>query len=317
MKILGIICGKPRGNSELLAKQALLGARAQGAEVELVNLRLLNIRPCVGCNKCHSFENMYFGNCPLDDDFHWLENKILDADGLVVVMPCYEKAPPSEFKALMDRSGPANDVVFRKVAAKARQEHPERFQDDYQVDVRSFRTRFVSFICHGGTDYTTLGLPTMLGWCTAMGFVPVDTLLFQFAMGIANDGEKMERVRRSGAHVAHCCLNPEAEPEFIGTGGVCPVCHNNAMILGEGRSQVRCAVCGIVGELKALPDGRIEPVFTPEACARSTVTDGGRMIHFQDMLGNMQKMRTFDWGQYQARIDAILEQLPVERPQTK
>ena len=315
MKVLGIFCGRPHGTSELLAKQALLGAQEQGADVELVNLRTINIKPCVGCNKCHDFKNMYFGNCPLDDDFHWLEDKILDSDGLVIVMPCYEKAPPSEFKALMDRSGPASDIYFREVAKNVRAANPERFHDDYVTDERCFKKRPAAFINHGGTDYTTMGLPIMLGWCTAMGYIPVDTLLYQYAMGIANEDDKMDRIKASGAHVAKCTQKPEEEMEFIGEISFCPVCHNNAMVMSLPLKQVRCAVCGILGDVVVTDSGEVQVVFSEEERAKSTVKDGGRKLHFEDMQNNMKKLMGFDFGAYKAKTDPIYAQLQVSKPE--
>lgn len=242
-------------------------------------------------------------------------NKIFDSDGLMVVMPCYEKAPPSEFKALMDRSGPANDIYFREVAQKARAAEPERFQDDYVTDERCFKRRPIAFISHGGTDYTTMGIPTMLGWCTAMGFVPVDTLLFQFANGIANDDGKMERIKASGAHVAKCSMEPEKEPEYIGQINFCPVCHNNAMIMDLPVKQVQCAVCGIKGELVVNKDGNIEAVFTEEEKLNSTIKDGGRKIHYEDMMDVMHMMMNFDFAAYKEKTDPIYKKIKVSRPE--
>ena len=317
MKVLGIFTGRPKGTSELLAKQALIGAQEQGAEIELINLRMINLRDCTGCFKCHDFVNMRFGECPLKDDFHWLEDKIFDSDGLVVVMPCYEKAPPSEFKALMDRSGPANDIYFREVAKKMRAAEPERFQDDYVIDERCFKRRPISFINHGGTDFTQLGLPTMLGWCTAMGYVPVDTLLFQFANGIGFDDSKMDRIKASGEHVAKCCLKPETEMDYIGELNFCPVCHNNAMLMDLPVKQVQCAVCGIKGELVVNDAGNIEAVFTEEEKLKSTIKDGGRKQHYEDMMGIMKMMSTFDFAAYGEKTEPIYKKIQVTRPERK
>lgn len=39
MKILGLTCGRKMSNSEILVKEALMGAEELGAEVELVRLK--------------------------------------------------------------------------------------------------------------------------------------------------------------------------------------------------------------------------------------------------------------------------------------
>lgn len=40
MKILGLTCGRKMSNSEILVKEALMGAEELGAEVELVRLNI-------------------------------------------------------------------------------------------------------------------------------------------------------------------------------------------------------------------------------------------------------------------------------------
>jgi len=52
MKVLGLACGRKMSNTEILVKEALMGAEETGAEVELVRLMDLNIKPCTGCNSC-------------------------------------------------------------------------------------------------------------------------------------------------------------------------------------------------------------------------------------------------------------------------
>ena len=50
MKVLGISVGRKMSNTEILVKEALMGAEEGGAEVELIRLHDLNIKPCTGCN---------------------------------------------------------------------------------------------------------------------------------------------------------------------------------------------------------------------------------------------------------------------------
>ena len=52
MKLLGLACGRRNGNSEMLLKEALMGAEEVGVEVELLRLLDLDIRPCIGCKVC-------------------------------------------------------------------------------------------------------------------------------------------------------------------------------------------------------------------------------------------------------------------------
>ena len=48
MKILAISGGTKNGTNDAMAREALMGAREQGAEIELVNLFDLNLKPCTG-----------------------------------------------------------------------------------------------------------------------------------------------------------------------------------------------------------------------------------------------------------------------------
>ena len=65
MKILGVTCGRKNSNTEILVKEALMGAEEAGAEVELVRLHDLTIKPCTGCNSCviDLFEKGGAGHC--------------------------------------------------------------------------------------------------------------------------------------------------------------------------------------------------------------------------------------------------------------
>mgnify|MGYP004614484107 CR=1 FL=1 len=49
MKVLGISCGRKMGNTEILVKEALMGAEELGAEVELVRLNDLYRMQCLCC----------------------------------------------------------------------------------------------------------------------------------------------------------------------------------------------------------------------------------------------------------------------------
>ncbi|WP_134904419.1 flavodoxin family protein, partial [Paenibacillus polymyxa] len=94
MKILGISCGRRMSNSEILVKEALMGAEEIGAEVELIRLNDLQIKPCTGCNACvvSLLEKCDSGDCVIkNDDFGFIEEKIMECDGLILSSAIYEK----------------------------------------------------------------------------------------------------------------------------------------------------------------------------------------------------------------------------------
>ena len=52
MKVLAIVAGRHNGNSEILAKEALLACQEAGAECKLINLFDYHIEMCTGCESC-------------------------------------------------------------------------------------------------------------------------------------------------------------------------------------------------------------------------------------------------------------------------
>jgi len=94
------IYGSPRrkGNTSLLLKEAVQGAREAGAEVEEVVLRDLNMSPCLeiyGCKKN--------GRCVIQDDFQSIYDKLLSCQGLMLASPIFFYTVSAHTKILMDR----------------------------------------------------------------------------------------------------------------------------------------------------------------------------------------------------------------------
>jgi len=100
MKILGITCSpRKRGNTEILVKEALAGAKETGADVELLEICELDLAPCDGCMTCHQS-----GECRIKDDMQHIYEKILAADGIILGSPVYFWSISSQAKTLMDRT---------------------------------------------------------------------------------------------------------------------------------------------------------------------------------------------------------------------
>ncbi len=179
MKILGLSCGRRMGNTEVLVKEALMGAQELGAEVELVRLNDLKLKPCTGCNRC--FEDMFTkggsGDCILkNDDFRFIDEKILECDGLIVGSPIYEKTPPGQLKILNDRMGPSHDMAIRLVAKQLQEEG--KVPKKKGLDPRSFKIRAASLIAVGGSEWDTLAIPLMHLFVLPMQMEVVDKALF-------------------------------------------------------------------------------------------------------------------------------------------
>jgi multimeric flavodoxin WrbA len=86
MKVLGIACGRKMSNTEILVKEALMGAEEAGAEVQFVRLQDLNIKPCTGCNSCviDLMERGGGGACVIkNDDFPFIDDLVMECDDLI------------------------------------------------------------------------------------------------------------------------------------------------------------------------------------------------------------------------------------------
>jgi len=118
VKIIGIV-GSPRkgGNTELLTKEALQAASAEGAETELITLAGKEIKPCDGCRQCKDKKI----DCHIQDDLAPIFHKLLEADGLILATPVYVGSATAQTKAFMDRvcfwSGALGRPLENKVGA--------------------------------------------------------------------------------------------------------------------------------------------------------------------------------------------------------
>ena len=92
--------GSPRrrGNTSLLLRKAVQGAREAGADVEEIVLRDKKMSPCLelyGCKKT--------GRCVIRDDFQEIYDKILAARGIMLASPIFFYTVSAHTKILMDR----------------------------------------------------------------------------------------------------------------------------------------------------------------------------------------------------------------------
>jgi multimeric flavodoxin WrbA len=98
----GIIAlyGSPRrkGNTALLLRAAVEGAREQGGEVEEVVLRDLKMSPCLEIYGCRNA-----GRCAIQDDFQKVYDQILASRGVMLASPVFFYTVSAHTKILMDR----------------------------------------------------------------------------------------------------------------------------------------------------------------------------------------------------------------------
>ncbi|MBN1507519.1 MAG: flavodoxin family protein [Sedimentisphaerales bacterium] len=99
MKILAVV-GSPRrgGNTDVLVSRIVDGARAGGAEAEVLHLGDLQVRECDGCHSCWRGQV-----CSKDDDMRQVYPKIAASDAIVFGTPVYWFGPTALMKAFIDR----------------------------------------------------------------------------------------------------------------------------------------------------------------------------------------------------------------------
>jgi multimeric flavodoxin WrbA len=111
MKILALNSSprKDRGGTATILNIFLEGAKEAGAEIDLVYVHDLEIKPCLGCFVCWVKTP---GVCVQKDDMKELLIKRQNADALVLATPVYVDGMTSTLKAVLDRSIPLVQPFF-------------------------------------------------------------------------------------------------------------------------------------------------------------------------------------------------------------
>jgi hypothetical protein len=293
MKILGVSSGSKNGNNDSMCKEALMGAQETGAEIEFIRLLDLDIKYCTGCISCVMSLMRGKGNrCALKDDFDWLLDKMLDADGVVFSSPVFVKGVPGIFRTITDRFGPRIDrghnIVSTEIAKKNNGTIP---------DPRLLQDKVVSYMGIGGSDWTTrIQCDHGLHALSPMWKV-IDNEVFPWSKGIIMEDEKVVRAHEIGVNLAKAARDIAAA-KYLGDAGICPHCHSRNFYLNNNASEAVCCLCGIKGALK-IEDGSVSFAFPKEQLEHAHDTMSGKFIHMDDIkqqegaLLEMQKSDKF------------------------
>jgi multimeric flavodoxin WrbA len=245
----------------------------------------MNIKPCTGCMSClvGMTTGKGKGGCPVKDEFHVLDEALMECDAVIVGSPTYMLSPTGRFKTVCDRIGLSHDITFRKAAYE---EGVATGRSAEQLpDPRSFKKRVGALIAVGGAmtkNRLSLMLPTMYEFTMPMGIDVIDAHESFGAMAhehILGNRAELERSSEIGQNIAAalCAESEEERVKWCGEEeGVCPVCHCNLLTVSEDRRVVECPVCGIEGKLE-IADGKITAKFTEEQQKRSR-------LHWEGML---------------------------------
>lgn len=288
MKVLGISFGRKNQRSDVMVKEALFAAKKAGADVQFINAIALNISHCHACDYCsHMRDNGSTEiHCCLKDDYHILEETVLDADGIIIGAPVYAVGIVGEFKNFLDRFGPSHDRAAlleenkkRKAAGKSEEE---------MLDQRYFKDRYVGYISVGGAathNWVAFGLPMLdlFSFSLCMKCVGHVDAYDQGRTGHPLfDENLMKKCADLGTAVAQSLGKPYDEVDtWVGDQGVCPVCHNPLLSM-NGTTKVECPVCGIRGTLSVEGD-KVKVEFSDEEKKRARNTTAGVYEHYNEI----------------------------------
>lgn len=106
-----IISSSPRkgGNSDTLCDRFMEGAKAAGHQVEKVLLKEKHIGYCTGCGTCSLGKP-----CPQKDDAAEIQEKMVQADVIVLATPVYFYTMSAQLKTLIDRTCPRYTEISGK-----------------------------------------------------------------------------------------------------------------------------------------------------------------------------------------------------------
>lgn len=226
--ILGLV-GSARvwGNSEIVVREALLGAQEEGAKIEMLRLTDLSIEPCNGCLRCAIREEP----CPLDDDMEWFLAQVEGADALILAAPTYLFGPAAITKLLLDRL-----LMLTP-----------RFGEE---QIRAGAAIAVS----GRRDWRGVTQPFLNGLVMGLGFRLVDSLyVHRPGPGeVLLDDEVMARIHKLGRRVAR------GKKGELPEGNICPRCYGDFFVLEGG--EATCPLCGLEAAIE-LVDGQVRLSF--------------------------------------------------------
>ena len=253
MKILALNGSfRKNGNTEILLKQALMGAEAEGAQVEILRLTDYKIGPCRGCGLCLFRENV----CQVkDDDVSFIFSKVAEGDGIILGAPCYFLELTAVIKQLIDRCWILGHQIGK---------------------VKKPATVIVPYATRGWIPYVFIQSNILLN---VMGVTKINeaAICTQGISEVVLDEEAMDLAYRMGKEIA--VASREKDFAYKGEEGVCPSCHDWLVRILKDRETVECPTCGVRGKLSVV-DGKISVKYEEKAWADSRFRPDVQYSHF-------------------------------------
>jgi multimeric flavodoxin WrbA len=269
-KIIGLSCGRKNGNSEILLKEALIGAEALGLgiDTEIIRAMDLRIKPCTGCQACGGpgKESRDMKCVIKDDDVEWiLEKTMVEDAALIISFPVYHLQINGHLKMITDRM----NHIFIK---------------DLNV-LRKNRIGALISVGGSGPDWTTLAFLTANIFLQHTRIL-VDQMQVNYSP-LPGDVLAMDdvivRARKLGQNVARSLLLPVEHVAFLGEESdmTCPICHCNLLHVPDHLPHIYCPLCWIRGEL-CFDGGKMIVKWNEEDTLHSRFSIEAHLKHFQE-----------------------------------
>jgi multimeric flavodoxin WrbA len=299
MKILGVSFGGPNGANDSMCKEALMGAKEMGAEVEFVHLLDWNIKNCTGCVACSRALTSGKGNvCIQKDELDVFLDLILDADGIVFCTPIFEKGASGLFHTLNDRLGPRMDRGINAFATELAEKTGGK-----KPDPRILKDKVVSFIGIGGSNWSTKVQNDCAMLALPAGWKIIDNVVFSWSKNIILDPEKVKVVHNIGVELAKAAADYN-NAKYVGEPGVCSHCHSRNFYLDPESTHAICCLCGIEGDM-VIKNGKITFEFPEEQLAHAHDTMSGKFIHARDIqMNEVKNIENRKSDEYKNKVEA-------------
>lgn len=90
-------------NTATLLEHTLSGARANGADTDLVHLYDRVYKGCISCFACKKIGGKSYGQCAVKDNLTPILNRAIEADVLILGSPIYFFTETGERRSFMER----------------------------------------------------------------------------------------------------------------------------------------------------------------------------------------------------------------------
>lgn len=329
MKILGISLGTRNGNNDTMCRVALEAAKEAGADIEFIHLFDWDIKYCTGCVACSRGLVMGKGMiCTQKDDYKALYEKMIDADGVLIVDPIYESGGSGLFHAITDRMGPGHDSGMMLGA------HFQMLEEKGQgLDPKYFNQKAISFVGIGGSDWAVRVETDHAMLAMSPGWKVINNEFFSWCKDVIMQDEKIERMKEIGRNLVAAAKEIAEDNKTMeipiadnhksywkGAEGACPHCQGNNFYIYPGTTHCVCELCGLEGTLEIV-NGAFKFKFDPATEYRAHDIISGKKLHGEDIFANEGRLMNLGkdpiFKERKAHYTAVCEPTPSPSKEAK